>query len=68
MSAHAAAVDDLIGGLSRLDIVVNAAGSDPARREHDPDIFADVLAINLTGTMRVCAAAKPKLVEAGGAW
>ena len=25
--------------------------------EHDPDVFADVLAINLTGTMRACSAA-----------
>ena len=61
------ALDDLIGGLSRLDIVVNAAGVIRRDEEHDPNIFADVLAINLTGAMRVCAAAKPKLVEAGGA-
>jgi NAD(P)-dependent dehydrogenase (short-subunit alcohol dehydrogenase family) len=61
------AVDDLIGGLSRLDIVVSAAGVIRRDEEHDPNIFADVLAINLTGAMRVCTAAKPKLVEAGGA-
>jgi NAD(P)-dependent dehydrogenase (short-subunit alcohol dehydrogenase family) len=63
----AGAVGQLIGGLSRLDIVVNAAGVIRRDEEHDPDIFADVLAINLTGAMRVCVAAKPKLVEAGGA-
>jgi len=34
--------------------------------EHDPEVFADVIAINLTGTMRVCAAAKARLHDAGG--
>ncbi|MFL5315502.1 MAG: SDR family NAD(P)-dependent oxidoreductase, partial [Microvirga sp.] len=33
---------------------------------HDPAVFADVLAINLTGTIQVCAAARPKLVAARG--
>ena len=60
-------VERVIGGLPRLDVVVNAAGVIRRDEEHDPDVFADVLAINLTGVMRVCGAAKPKLVEAGGA-
>jgi NAD(P)-dependent dehydrogenase (short-subunit alcohol dehydrogenase family) len=60
-------VERLVGGLPRLDVVVNAAGVIRRDEEHDPDVFADVLAINLTGAMRVCAAARPKLAEAAGA-
>jgi NAD(P)-dependent dehydrogenase (short-subunit alcohol dehydrogenase family) len=59
-------VAELFAHLPRLDVLVNAAGVIRRDAEHDPDVFADVLAINLTGTMRACAAAKPKLVEAGG--
>jgi NAD(P)-dependent dehydrogenase (short-subunit alcohol dehydrogenase family) len=64
---NAGAIGQLIGALPRLDVLVNAAGVIRRDDEHDPDVFADVLAINLTGTMRVCAAARAKLVEAGGA-
>jgi NAD(P)-dependent dehydrogenase (short-subunit alcohol dehydrogenase family) len=63
----AGGIGEMIGGLSRLDVVVNAAGVIRRDQEHDPEIFADVLAINLTGAMRVCLAAKPKLAQAGGA-
>ena len=34
--------------------------------EHDPEIFAETIAINLTGTMRTCTAAKAKLALAQG--
>ena len=34
--------------------------------ELDPTVFAEVLEINLTGTMWVCAAARPRLAQAGG--
>jgi NAD(P)-dependent dehydrogenase (short-subunit alcohol dehydrogenase family) len=61
-----AAIEALVDGLSRLDVVVNAAGVIRRDVEHDPAAFAEVVAINLTGTMRVCAAAKPKLVASGG--
>jgi NAD(P)-dependent dehydrogenase (short-subunit alcohol dehydrogenase family) len=60
------AVGALIASLNRLDIVVNAAGVIRRDEEHDPSVFADVVAINLTGTMAVCAAARPKLAEAKG--
>jgi NAD(P)-dependent dehydrogenase (short-subunit alcohol dehydrogenase family) len=59
-------IDALITGLSGLDVVVNAAGMIRRDREHDPDVFADVIAVNLTGTMRVCAAARPKLAASRG--
>lgn len=61
-----AAVADLVGRTPSLDVVVNAAGVIRRDAEHDPSVFADVLAINLTGTMRVCAAARPKLAASGG--
>jgi NAD(P)-dependent dehydrogenase (short-subunit alcohol dehydrogenase family) len=62
----AAAIDDLMRSLDRLDVLINAAGVIRRDLEHDPEVFADVLAINLTGAMRVSSAAKPKLVDARG--
>ncbi|QRE73214.1 SDR family NAD(P)-dependent oxidoreductase [Methylobacterium aquaticum] len=61
------AVAALVEACDRLDIVVNCAGIIRRGDEHRPDVFEEVLAVNLTGTMRVCAAARPKLAEAGGA-
>jgi len=53
----------LIGSLPELDIVVNAAGAIRRDAEHDIEVFADVIDINLTGTMRVCTAARAKLAR-----
>jgi NAD(P)-dependent dehydrogenase (short-subunit alcohol dehydrogenase family) len=61
-----AAVERLVSSLPALHHVVNCAGVIRRGAEHDPQVFADVLDINLTGTMRVCAAARPKLAEARG--
>jgi NAD(P)-dependent dehydrogenase (short-subunit alcohol dehydrogenase family) len=61
-----AAVRAAVGGLARIDVVVNAAGVIRRDAEHDPDVFADVIAINLTGAMRVCAAAHAKLAQTQG--
>lgn len=60
------AVTDLIAGLKRLDHVVNCAGVIRRGAEHDPLVFADVVDINLTGTMRVCAAARERLKAGHG--
>jgi len=60
-------IAELIATLPRLDVLVNCAGI--IRRggtEHNPDVFADVLDVNLTGTMRLCTAARPLLKESGG--
>ena len=62
-----AAIRRLVGDLPRLDVLVNCAGVIRRDEEHDPAVFAEVLAINLTGTMRCCAAAQPKLAQRGGA-
>ena len=39
-----AAIAALVAELERLDILVNAAGVIRRDQEHDPDVFADVLA------------------------
>lgn len=51
---------------SRLDMVINCAGIIRREAEHDPAVFADVVDVNLTGTMRVAAAARPLLAKSGG--
>jgi len=61
-----AAVTRLVSGFARLDHVVNCAGIIRRGDELEPEVFAEVLDINLTGTMRVCAAARPLLAKAQG--
>jgi NAD(P)-dependent dehydrogenase (short-subunit alcohol dehydrogenase family) len=62
----AAAVDALVGSLKRIDVLVNCAGVIRRGEEHQLDIFERVLAVNLTGTMRVCTAARSKLAAVQG--
>jgi NAD(P)-dependent dehydrogenase (short-subunit alcohol dehydrogenase family) len=62
----AAAVTALVGGLAALDVLVNCAGVIRRGAEHDPEVFAQVLDINLNGTMRCCAAARPLLARRRG--
>ena len=62
-----AAVATFVGALPRLDVLVNCAGT--IRRggtELDPAVFDEVVDVNLSGTMRVCAAARPLLAVAAG--
>jgi len=54
-------VDTLIGSLSQLHVVVNAAGIIRRDEEFGLDVFAQVLDVNLVGAMRVCMAAHSKL-------
>ena len=61
-----AAVEALVASIPTLDILVNCAGIIRRGEEHKPEVFEQVLAVNLTGTMRLCAAARPKLKERGG--
>jgi NAD(P)-dependent dehydrogenase (short-subunit alcohol dehydrogenase family) len=60
-----AAVAALIGRLGTLDVLVNCAGIIRRGDEHDPAVFAEVIDINLNGTMRMCAAARPLLAASG---
>jgi NAD(P)-dependent dehydrogenase (short-subunit alcohol dehydrogenase family) len=60
-------VNAAFGGLTRLDALVNCAGILLRGDEYDIDVFARVLDVNLTGTMRCCLAAHPLLAKTGGA-
>ena len=60
------AVAALFDGLERLDVLVNCAGVIRRGREHEPDVFADVIDINLNGTQRCCAAARSLLAAQRG--
>lgn len=57
-----------IDGLERLDALVNCAGIILRDgKEFTIEGFQQVIDVNLTGTMRMCMAAKPLLEKAGGA-
>ena len=60
------AVTALFAALPRLDVLVNCAGIIRREAEHDPAVFARVLDVNLTGTMRCCTAARPLLAASRG--
>ena len=60
-------VDATFGELTQLNALVNCAGILMRGDEYDIDVFARVLDVNLTGTMRCCLAAHPLLTETGGA-
>ena len=55
------AVSKRVAVIGELDVVVNCAGVIRRSAEHSPEVFADVIDINLNGTMRVCAAAREGL-------
>ena len=60
------AIDAPISRLGNLDILVNCAGMIRRGDELDPAVFEQVLDVNLNGTMRMCAAARPLLAAAQG--
>jgi NAD(P)-dependent dehydrogenase (short-subunit alcohol dehydrogenase family) len=64
-----AEVLEFISGLRapRLDVLVNAAGTIMRDgQEFNPDNFARIVDVNLTGAMRMCTAARELLFEARG--
>jgi NAD(P)-dependent dehydrogenase (short-subunit alcohol dehydrogenase family) len=64
--SRAGDIDAMLRGLDQLDIVVNCAGIIRRGAEHDPAVFEQVLAVNLTGTMRMCTAARDRLARRRG--
>jgi NAD(P)-dependent dehydrogenase (short-subunit alcohol dehydrogenase family) len=57
----------VVAGLDRLDAVVCCAGIIRRDDEHDPAVFAQVLDVNLTGTMRTLTACQEALAASRGA-
>ena len=62
-----ASVDTVFNDFKRLDALVNCAGILSRGKEYEIDVFAKVLEVNLTGTMRCCLAAYPLLAKNAGA-
>lgn len=62
----AAAVAERVAALGELDVLVNCAGIIRRGAELEPEAFAQVVDINLNGTMRVCAAARTGLAARRG--
>jgi NAD(P)-dependent dehydrogenase (short-subunit alcohol dehydrogenase family) len=62
----APAVESLFAGIAELHALVNAAGIIRRDDEYKLEVFASVMDVNLTGTMRACMAARPKLLVGGG--
>jgi len=60
------AIGACVAALPRLDILVNCAGVLRRGAEHDVQTFAEVIDINLNGTMRLCTAARALLSRNGG--
>ena len=59
-------VQDCIDEIDSLDVLVNCAGVIRRNAEHQPEVFVDVIDINLNGSMRVCNAAREKLKQSKG--
>jgi NAD(P)-dependent dehydrogenase (short-subunit alcohol dehydrogenase family) len=57
---------DVTAGGAGLDVLVNCAGMIRRGEELQPEVFAAVLDVNLNGTMRACAAARPLLATRKG--
>lgn len=56
----------LFSELNQLDVLINAAGIIRREAELDPDVFEETINVNLNGTMRACAAARPLLSQSSG--
>jgi NAD(P)-dependent dehydrogenase (short-subunit alcohol dehydrogenase family) len=61
-----AAVRECVAAMPQLNTLVNCAGILKRGSELDPAVFADVVDINLNGTMRTCAASREKLRASKG--
>ena len=52
--------------IDALDVLINCAGIIKRELEHDPEVFQEVINVNLNGTMRACSAARHFLKETNG--
>ncbi|NNF78749.1 MAG: SDR family NAD(P)-dependent oxidoreductase, partial [Rhizobiales bacterium] len=62
----AAAVKVAMTEHEKLRVLVNCAGIIRREAEHDPEVFQQVIDVNLTGTMRACSAARAQLSANNG--
>jgi NAD(P)-dependent dehydrogenase (short-subunit alcohol dehydrogenase family) len=62
-----ASVAALLENVPSLDVLVNCAGMIRRGDEHAIDVFERVIAVNLSGTMRLCAATRERLKATRGA-
>ncbi|MGL5363377.1 MAG: SDR family NAD(P)-dependent oxidoreductase [Bosea sp. (in: a-proteobacteria)] len=63
-----ASVAEIIAACPRIDALVNCAGMiQRGGKEFEIEAFRLTIEVNLTGTMRMCVAAKDKLAASGGA-
>jgi NAD(P)-dependent dehydrogenase (short-subunit alcohol dehydrogenase family) len=61
-----ASVAALVERAGSIDMLINCAGMIRRGDELEIDVFERVIAVNLSGTMRVCAAARERLKASGG--
>jgi NAD(P)-dependent dehydrogenase (short-subunit alcohol dehydrogenase family) len=59
-------VQACVAQFQQLDVLINCAGVIRRGQEHDPDVFAQVMEINVQGTMRLCTAARGLLAQSRG--
>jgi NAD(P)-dependent dehydrogenase (short-subunit alcohol dehydrogenase family) len=61
-----AAVRALAARIHRLDVLIHCAGRLIRHEEHQPEVFADIVDIHLTGNMRLATAFRPHLTRTKG--
>jgi 3-oxoacyl-[acyl-carrier protein] reductase len=69
-AACGVALENIHEALGRVQIVVHAAGISPVRaraEHHEPEVFRNIVDVNVAGTFNVVHASAPQLLDGGGA-
>jgi len=64
-----ATLDAVREGLGRVELLIHAAGISPFRgraENHSPEVFGEIMDVNLAGAFNVLHAAAPQLLDGGG--
>ena len=59
-------IEHALSNIQTIDVLVNAAGVIRRLEEHSPEVFAQVIDINLNGAMRMCSACHAHLKASKG--